>query len=320
MIILVFFASVFAASALPATTAVGRPCSNNIQHVGFERLIPGLKALNQPLEINEALVRIDRGDKRYCSGSRISDAGHIVTAAHCLDSCRVEAKRAFPLTCTFRLNGVDTLVQLSRVPKCLGVEVATARSPFATPDLKHCKDGADIAIVKPVVAGRKSAKCLQLGDGVDNNAAIMALGMPVSTDRAKHVPTAKDAPGDAFVVSSGTRVAQDYCVKLREVGPKNTRTEVVYFNTDLREYREAGFNQMDVDTYKGASGSPVADQAKQRVQGVAAVIGDGDHHNAESECKGAAFFESVERLWNAPGMISDPTFKREDLKCTNGIN
>lgn len=245
-----------------------------------------------------------------CSGAFVSDEGHILTAAHCLKTCREKAGTMQPpYDCKLKLNGRAVTVEILVAATCKAREVKLARfhstmlgEARAKELLGDCVGQSDLAILKskdPV-----SFACLPMNTSPPNlGDSVAALGRPMATERAKQSPGAKDADGKSLYYSTGKIIKSDSCTRV--VNGTVMKNIVPNALEGLSHYL-----QTTVDLNYNSSGSPMLNQQGQIV-GVAAFM----FQDKKEECRGSTFFERLDGF-DHQAEVSRSNLRAADLQCS----
>lgn len=286
-----------------------------------------LKKLGWPAAARDALVLIDEAADRVakglkgeiCSGSFISDRGHILTAAHCFDSCffsqqnqlvlswpplvrRDFRKQAAGDKCRVRVNGVETTVRVQIMAACAGETTISIAKAIETggyhPQMEKCRNEVDIAVALPDQLP-ENFRCFQAdlarnADHMGND--IFVMGRP----RASARKASANSDGQKITVSYGKVVRQNHCD--RRDGKRLQIPE--YFRVSGK------LEQATFDILHGSSGSPVF--RGEQVIGVVSLASG--RATTTDECFGDAFYEPTSALEDLVEK-QDTDLRMSDLNC-----
>lgn len=300
LISLLFSLAAHAASPLPADFEEGEAGLRRLGRGNFVRASVPLKLYNR--------------DGGYdCSGVIVSDEGHVLTASHCLDSCRFEADGTPSKSkrCVIQIKEQILSFEVLKGNACpiaLKEKVEMLRLAGRATDSypANCQDQdlTDYALLKPALADDLgSYSCLPIAATKPAvGTPVFTMGYPGQSFRAKYQrPGAKDAAGDTLSVSTGLIVDEPTCESRSAAlnaftrfiyGEEESMARLKIQNVVRTIYRHT--LQTTVDAVPGSSGGPLINQAGE-VVGVASVI-DPWVHNTKKECRGATFFQPVADL------------------------
>lgn len=264
-----------------------------------------------------------------CSAARISDQGHILTAAHCVQEC-VREKINRPgaskdsIFCDIEIKGKKARAKVLVTYPC-DLEIASiferplrrVRSGDTSESLPKCDEAWDLSILEVPAEALGDAACLPIKlTDVPLGEDVIALGYPSKSNRKQYDPEAKDSAGNTQYLSIGKIVEQEYCQGITELGRLRHKPEIgqklekqdqlIRDHDHMREY------QTTVDVVPGSSGGPLIDRSGAII-GVARW-GDARIQNNNVECPGATFFSRLSVLqknidaWN-------PKFSLSTVKC-----
>lgn len=243
------------------------------------------------------------GKPTSCSASYVSDQGHVLTAAHCLEGCVTRDKvPKFPakdIQCDVTLGGRKMKARIVVMATChpkLMIESTLNGRPT-------CEDQGDLAILMPETPP-KDFGCLKIATRLPEvDHTVTAIGYPKKTTRR--------GPGNSdgvnMHISRGKIVQKDHCVRIA----KKNREEVALSGAENLQKR---FIQSTADIVQGSSGGPLVNSSGEIVGVAMAHMGDNDKY----ECPGSAFFESLVTL--------DPMSRKwgtrqelEDMQCSRRL-
>jgi V8-like Glu-specific endopeptidase len=290
----------FALSPIPADFENGEEGLHRLGHANF-------------LGASVNLKFYFREQASDCSGVVVSDEGHVLTASHCLDTCRFteEGLPTGARRCVAQVKDRVLSFEVLKGNSCaLPVkQKAEMRklAGFGVDSLPaNCQDGdlTDYAVLKPAQPDDLGPfSCLPIAEKKPAvGEAVFTLGYPGPTQRAQaERPSAKDAPGDQLALSTGSIVDSPYCESRsaatnavsRFLFGDGERTAQLKVQDVVRTLFRHSL-QTTVDVSHGSSGGPLID-GQGRVVGVASVV-DPWVHNEKHECRGATFFQPVAEL------------------------
>lgn len=239
----------------------------------------------------------------HCSGSYISDQGHILTAGHCLQNCAERAglwkdRKPKEMECILAVDGVAKRVKVILASRCNPSQGGERRFKDGTDE---CPDDADLAIVLPDPAP-SSFSCLEMATARPGpGEAIRAMGWPLKTERAN----GGNSDGTRLQVSKGRIVQQGYCDQVLADGSTKQVFIAGLKNVNTR------LLQATADVIPRQSGGALLNRNGQLVGVAHAVV----HANQKTECRGGGLFESLDRLpamakaWKAEAELAN-------MKCS----
>lgn len=265
-----------------------------------------LKRLSLSLQMMKAspLLKVfDQNGKMtdQCSSAVVSDAGHILTVGHCIESCLARAgayrqqgafsepdpEKLKQVTCTVEINGKKTDVGVLAISKC------RQNQRFTPGSAAFCK-GSDFAILEMRDPSQNPKSCFKVsGKSLQSGDEVAAIGYPVKSSRVLFRESARDSDGVGQFISTGKLIApQLHCFKktdpnsAREPGvAKFTTPEIVAAQDYLRS---GDLVQSTVDTLKGSSGGPLILQSTGELVGVATLYAR--DNGPLLDCEGSTFF------------------------------
>lgn len=181
------FADGSTSHATPAATDGVSTCHKSLLEIAafepVEKMRDSLPALAASVKIE-----FEGGDK--CSGAFVSDEGDILTASHCLGSCKGN-------TCDVVINGVKTTATIKFESPCRPFEINRqnrrrnwpGKSP--KPGELNCLGKTDIAILTPATLP-KQYSCLSIGKNAPIGDAVYTIGYPAQTTRGEKDSNGKD--------------------------------------------------------------------------------------------------------------------------------
>lgn len=181
-------------------------CDLSFQHgfVPIKELAVVLKAQASSVSIK---ILLKSGQWESCSGAVVSDQGHIMTAAHCLDDCSDNEKskpnsnsysaygaygasgsygalgseKERPTKCIAKIDGVQTTVAVKLTSKCSFLEHQAAAG--MKPKQK-CSESNDTSVILPEKKiGEKP--CLLISKSFREGEKVYTIGYPSATSRGK---------------------------------------------------------------------------------------------------------------------------------------
>ena len=265
-----------------------------------------------------------------CTGSYISDDGHILTASHCLDDClfndngkpKMPEGVSSPPQCRILIGDSTEPIkfEVTKANSCsMSVRSALRKNiAHATPlTPKACQDGnlADVAILKPV-RKPKDFSCLSLASAPPQlGNPLISLSYPRETFRAANDrPDAKDANGTSLYFSSGRIINEATCERTitnpSKIGAifQPTITVIRPLAPQIRDINPDLF-QTTVDSEYGSSGAPLLNENDE----IVGVISKDDNKAStpENECRGATFGQPT-------NMLTD-TLSRKGIRCNSKL-
>lgn len=284
----------------------------DIRSVNFLRPDEALSEIPKALDYISASAIMDFFDDRGdgCSGAFVSDEGHILTASHCLETCRKDAGTMQPpYDCKMKINGRTITVEVLVAATCSPDKVRSAQfyltiagEKRAKEEFGKCVGQSDLAILKtkdPI-----PFKCLPIGLSSSNlGDRVATLGRPAATERAKRVPNAKDADGKSRYYSTGEIIKSATCTRI--INGISTQRIVPEALEGFSHYL-----QTTVDMNHKSSGGPLLNQQGQVIGVASFMLQDG-----KEECRGSTFFERLDGL-NHLAEISESHLRTKDLKCS----
>lgn len=300
------------------------PCGL-VHKVDFLPAAEALQQLGKSLSFVSAAVEMrlpgSGNSLPECSGSFISDDGDILTASHCMDSCRFNgdgSSKNTGGTCELVINGVKQELEVIKGGACshkVSVDVQAAKKKGQSLEgfPENCRAGAieDYAILHPKnKSALKNFSCLPLAEGKTNlQDNVFAMGYPSSTQRSS-VPNSRDAESGTLAISTGQIVSKPTCTQ-KWVAAKGVsklfygsgvQTTEVEIPPELLEQVQ-GKLQTTVDLSPGSSGSPLIN-SRGEIVGSASTIISSKLHNWTRECAGATSFQPAPR-WKDTGLKTD---------------
>lgn len=272
-----------------------RPAGQGLRELGLRT---SLMAASPRLELING-----RGQTQgTCASVFVSNAGHLLTAGHCMEKCLLEngalkpdnngalvdRERLGEITCQVLINGKKTEVKVLAQSNC------TSEDFYAKESRKNC-DGLDYALLSPVSALKPDA-CVgvsQLAHRV--NQRIASIGYPIRTVRKVTVLKSQDSKGDGLYVADGKVMpltagcrsrTQDTLVPFR----------YPYLWDKVKLWAEAGqIVQTDTDAVEGMSGGAVVDVNSGQLVGIGNM---GLGSTKYEECIGSTFITPIARIQN----------------------
>lgn len=301
------------------------PCLTT--NVDFIPLQEGLQHLAQAANISSTVLHLKLPGVE-CAGSYVSNEGHILSAAHCLQPCIDQIRRENPrlisqaqasasvrreqLKCDININGVNTQVRIHLMNSCALDYHDLWKNPSAP---ESCKQN-DLAVIQAVNPPANTACLTMATTAPPLNTEVVSIGVPGATHRRNHRQTARDARGSELSLSRGSVVEQDFCSLLQE-DPRRPGVTVSGVHplprNLLRNLRSHGYIQVTADGVQGSSGGPVLN-SNGHIVGVNAAVVFSDPTNYE--CSGSLFAAPLTHLtreissWN-------PEFNMTTLSCRN---
>lgn len=242
-----------------------------------------------------------------CTGNRISNDGHILTARHCLNACLVskgyvEEINIYPEMgwrspklykskldensfCKVAIDGKEQMVQVLAASEAF--MVPSEQSSLYNMDkelyFEYLNSGyfhnGDFAIIK---SSEKTADCFQMSlSPAEPGAPVSYSGYPGATTGR---PTGLDSDGESFLKAQGElieSIAQNSCVT------KNTKVDRF-----KRLYDRPGLVLSTVDLQQSASGSLLVDQGGYGLALINSHVGFGSK-TFSRYCAGSAVAVSV---------------------------
>lgn len=269
--------------------------------------------LNTPIEALGAAVTVEVPEMR-CSGSYVSDEGHILLASHCLDSC-VKFQTNYwtkeyrdQLTCDVVVNGKAITAKVELMSGCT---LATAENRFKADvqGLKtrigaECKRFIDLAVIKPQTPP-EDFNCLPLAKRQPSKRDhLLLLSTPGETKRG-----VDDADGNKLQLSEGRVIESSKCtVKeqktlLQKIFSRSVRVPIPSHLQKM--FNRWGLLQTNVDAAKGSSGGPLINRDVEVT--AVSVLQMEPAHSETRECEGATFFQPVSQLGEAAEAWSHTT-------------
>ena len=267
-----------------------------------------MQDLRQPVVIIAASVRLffpEGGDDpdsfSHCSGTYISDTGTILTGSHCLDHCRFEAdgspKGGAPVTsCKVEIDGKLQDVAILKAARCpteikikylanRRMGVVDTRLPANCLSTEF-DDSAVIQPLRPDLLSRFT--CVNVSEEqIALGQKVFTLSYPSPTARFIVDPLAKDANKPEMYLSKGEVIQSTTCQKVGSVSKE------VQLSQDA-ELMSPRMIQTTVDIVRGSSGGALLSD-RGEIVGVASFV-DGARQNANTECRGASFYQAVSGL------------------------
>lgn len=283
------------------------PSSSSLREASFQKT--GIE--NLPLQIMKASPKIEffhKNGKRaaLCSGSFISDKGDLLTASHCLDSCRSENWSKFD--CSVKLDGQPANISILLADRCLAE--FWNNSATGCDKLVH----TDLAILR-VSQLPQNFSCLHLSLEKPSSGKVKLVGFPTKTTRSGN--SNEDSDGMSQYISEGEILHSDSCT-IKSLGPQ---VEKLY--ADKKYYRDLKIgDQLPIASYEldrlknfiqisnsmmvGNSGGPLLNEQNE-------IIGVASYIPAFSVAKGHAFswdtYEAIHHIDCAGAGAVEPTEK-----------
>lgn len=253
----------------------GRPgdCSNSLLDVKFKDV-----ADIRGLTTTTAAVKMKFHNGATCSGSFVSDQGHILTASHCAEVCLADPHRTGErqnMKCEIEVNGKKVPVRIVTMSPCL----AEDRMKAFDAGRDDCQNEGDIAILLPDEPPTEFSCLAMAAAPPAEGEAVYALGYPGKTTRADG-----NSNGTRMYMSYGNVRKSDTCKK------DTTGADVAIKSPAIYQKRMI---QTTVDIAPGSSGGPLIN-SNGEVVGVASLVLN--KQVAVSECAGSTFFESLTHL------------------------
>lgn len=287
--------------ALPDLTADSCSLRQNTSFHPGQNWISGVSALS-------ASVSFRLNNKAHCSGAYVSDAGHILTASHCLESCVFDKagkrKQTGPeIQCDFTVNGQNKTVRVLLMASCSVKALYKLDERLQDPS---CLGQPDVAVVQPLEP-EANFSCLGTSPNLKPGDRLLAFGYPQKTRRGKYDSDGESlflSAGRALASTPGCTVARDSYEGWRPGDRKQLDSKLLQLGKD--------FVQSTLDAVPGSSGSPVINEEGELV-GVMAFT-DKSVLNAKTECRGGSFFtpysaQAHDRAYLAPG------FSLDQIRC-----
>lgn len=263
-----------------------------------------------------AATRLEAEDGDYkCSGSYVSDEGHILTAAHCIDDCIFDNKRGHRVRsdgvhiCQLKVNQDLINVAVLRVPVCKAskkvdlLQNTEHRGSLSKKDFA-CIGDPDMVILLPEDKP-EAFSCLPLATEHKQGDSVSTFGFPRATTR-----DTGNSNGEDLYFSEGKILKNHPYCSTGVPGSTPWRLSKSSHNG----MRWFGHIRTDVDVVKGSSGGPLVNSSGE-VIGVAAYSGSGVMQNEQRECKGASFFEPTNNL--VKDLKKHNPALLDQLKCTS---
>ncbi len=277
--------------------------------------------------ITFSVLRVD-GQWEECSGSVVSDEGHVLTASHCVDKCandntpivnnldrhqllNLNLPKASKSQCKVKIDGVETVVDV-KVQSCDTKEnfEALTKNP-KTPEAR-CTEMSDVAVIMPKISFNNHP-CVSTAENYSIGEKIYTVGKPKQTHRGF-----KDADGKEVYASFGEIIpAQDKCIVVRQADLLRGTSQPNYILnmpgfSPYSAYRQ-NLVQTTLNIFSGNSGGPIINQSGE-VIGVASMTAG--YSDESRQCKGDTFFAPISRVSIKSSHIASG-FSMESLSCKN---
>lgn len=316
----------FGAIVSPANASAFASCTIPWKSSDFE----DIKTLSRALPtlaagITFSVLRLD-GQWEGCSGSVVSDEGHILTANHCIDKCandktpivsyldpyqllNMNLPKASEGQCKIKIDGIETVVDV-KVQSCDSKENFEALTKNPRDPERHCVEVNDVAVIIPKIS-LNNHPCVSTAKDYKVGERIFTVGKPRQTYRGF-----KDADGKEVYASFGEIIpAQDKCTVIRQSDLRHGTSQPNYilnmpgFSSNS-PYRQ-NLVQTTLNIFSGNSGGPIINQSGE-VIGVASM---GAGYSDESRhCKGDAFFAPISGISIKSSHLASG-FAMESLTC-----
>jgi V8-like Glu-specific endopeptidase len=289
-------------------------CNLN-KNVNFFSAKEDLERISIPFQISSAVIKIESYLANSCTAQFISDQGHLLTADHCLEDCRLknDGKLDNNSTCEFKINGIKQKFKVNLHSK-------DCRTKYDFPEITNglsgeeelrkltekCTNSFDVAILEPLdKSDLKDFSCLKMSDqniSESNQEDFFTLGFPNKTFRnePKSADLISNSNGVDLQYSIGNIVNQDHCV---------TKGKRIEFPTRTAEFR-SHYIQTNIDTTTGSSGGALFN-SKGEILGV--VSFSLDQLSLQRHCEGSSFFTPLAKSLDK--MKSANNFDWRSLKC-----
>lgn len=324
--------SLFFSSALFVLSAgaVLKPSPSSISKVSnnYRVLIPSSfskpevleKELNWSADVQSGVVKFMIWKGR-CSGSIVSDEGHILTAAHCVDRCNNKFQntgdRVENLICDLEIGERAYRYKVEMLRLCKHesfMEVVQEKLRFPQDQLseskQRCFDSPDLALLSPITPLDFEYSCLQISPkDAKLRESVVAVTYPLATRRDLPKNSVEyNSNGEDLWVSRGQIVNQDYC-NLANMGSIDVSLDF----TAALNVMKSNYLQTTVDIMPGSSGGPLLN-ATGEIIGVASFMSE--HNSEKQECRGATLFaparHGLEKLEE-----QGYAYPWRDLKCSS---
>ena len=322
----VFFLLILPASLLAKVPQLRQPAD-------FVNPEVGLPFVAQSENLKFAVARVDTPfdghESEACSAVIISDSGLMLTASHCLDSCRFSVT-GVPLKrlgekqiCKFIIRNVLQEVEVIKAASCpIKMKLNyleksnLGKNPVDEfPESCHGSQIMDYALIQPLNKELLSKfGCVPVAKRPALHESVFLLSYPQPTFRAKNQrPEAQDSKGYRLMFSAGKVIQSQKCVtstapgffsKLFK-GAKNISEE------HHMEFVDS-FIQATVDAVGGSSGGPLFN-LQGEVVAVTSFSGS-ELQDENNECRGSTFFQAVE-TWKEDLSLSTEAKGFVSLEC-----
>lgn len=309
-----------------------------VKQTKFESIDDVLKRNNIPQRVGASAVAFmvqgeqvqpdgrTAASKEFCSGSFVSDKGHILTAAHCLTGCvrKVNGKDL----CKFELPDKVIEVEVVFSSKCdydlQKMKPTPAIESKWALNRKICENAIDMAVVLPPESEKmmdKQSTCLKLvrSDGLPPlGTKLVKFGIGAPTFR-KNGPNSKDLE---FMANEGNVSDGKTCKVLDTHGSKGSfkpddigKTFALPEGLKPERMAKQGYFFSTLDGIDGNSGSPFVNTKGEVVGVYSASVAR--YLNKYDECAGAAVGVSVSSLREAANQWKPGLGERifDELSC-----
>ena len=301
----------------------------------------GLPFVAQSENLKFAVARLDTPfdgkETEGCSAVIISDSGLMLTASHCLDSCRFLAsgkpfKRSTEKQiCKFIIRNVLQEVEVLKAATCplkmkmdyLEKSDLERKAAKEFPESCHGSQIMDYALIQPL--NKKLLSKFGCVSVAKRPAAIresvFLLSYPRATFRAKNErPEAQDSEGFRLMFSAGKVIESPKCVTSKAPGffsrlingAKKISEEHYLEFLDLFGASLNSYIQTTVDAVVGSSGGPLFN-LQGEVVAVTSLSGS-EFQDEKNECRGSTFFQTVQ-TWQDDLSLSTEAKEFVSLEC-----
>lgn len=278
-----------------------------------------IERLTTPVAASAAFVAIGPSNS-ICSGSYISDSGHIATAGHCLDQCMFGEQNSIQNTtgkCELNINGTMTSVRILSMASCTQRQIRQANAQMEGFD-PSCANQSDVAIV--IAENRpENFACLAMAQGEVDSEDLFTMGIPNRTRRGDGF----DSDGSTLQFSTGRIFpkSETSCI----VGANGILTDRIFGRhqpgnrLSLPELSVRILGQHDVrttiDGVNGNSGGPLMNEHAEILGVGSARLFNQQRDLSKVSCLGTMLFSrfpdesTLARGYRAPG------FSMSEVKC-----